>query len=105
MATIIFRGYTNTTWGHKESKIKNPFYDDPIWFSQDADYGFGQRTAFLFDRTKNKIEVHVGPKNSDGAAGYFNGQVRFKLQRYEFTRDGWWGNEIKLRVVCKTGKK
>lgn len=99
---LYFRGYTNTTWGHNKSKDFNPFYNDPIWFSQDADYGFGQRTAFLFDRTKNKIEVHVGPKNSDGAAGYFNGQVRFKLQRYEFTRDGWWGNEIKLEGGLQT---
>ena len=78
------------------------FNDNPIWFSADTDFGLGQRSAFLFDRTKNKIQVRLGPKNGDSALGYYNGEVKFELQIYEFTRNGWWGNEIKLEGSLQT---
>jgi hypothetical protein len=94
----------------KKYKALNPFYDDPIWFSSDLDFGMGERTAFLFDREKNKIEVTFPDKDwtkSEQVAnpGYYNGKVRFNLQRYDFTRDGWWGNEIKLIDSWDTGRR
>uniref|UniRef100_A0A6C0BVY5 Hint domain-containing protein n=1 Tax=viral metagenome TaxID=1070528 RepID=A0A6C0BVY5_9ZZZZ len=77
----------------------NPFKNDPIWWSEVGAAGtYGERTAFLFDRSKNKIEVKLPDKKmgDEKPRGYHSGQVRFKLQRYDFTTFWFGGKKVAI---------